>query len=148
MGTQSLSTFKWFIKYQAKMYIHLNWKHPHHNILHLNEKSTFFSNMTTWWSFQIPTNLLENINCSWNYLGHLITKTQKNTEKCKVIKGIYKRLYGDSAAFYSPITKSKLLYLVCFIQTVFRNCSSVINALNHIFKNWYHKSFFLFQNIF
>lgn len=35
-GTQSLSTFEWFIKSQAKMHIHLNWKYFHCNILHLN----------------------------------------------------------------------------------------------------------------
>lgn len=79
-GTQSLSTFEWFIESQAKMHIHLNWKHFHYNILHFNSNSLFFSNMTTCCNFHIPqsNSLLGNIKGSQKYLGHLMTKTQKN----------------------------------------------------------------------
>lgn len=77
-GTRSLSTFEWFTESQAKMHIHLNWKHFHYNILHFNSNSLFYSNMTACCIFQ-TTKLTP-----WKYkrFSKIIrTFNDKNTEK-------------------------------------------------------------------
>lgn len=78
-ATESLSTFEWFIESQAKMHTFKLETFPL-QYLYISTQILCLSNMTTCCNFQVPqpNSLLGNIKGSQKYLGHLMTKTQKN----------------------------------------------------------------------